>query len=119
MTTKAKKVSAHDFCVAWMQSETVAEVAEKTGLKPGTVSQRASALRSKGVPLKFFAKKSPRNDYNALAELVKGMESDTDTEARQAREAKKSSRNAVSEPEVEEYDDSEYDDSDFVQDDDE
>ena len=119
MTDKAKKVSAHDFCVAWMQSETVAEVAEKTGLKPGTVSQRASALRSKGVPLKFFAKKSPRNDYNALAELVKGLESDDDTEARETREARKSSRNAVSEAEAEDFDDEDFDDEDFVDEDDE
>lgn len=98
MSTKATKVSAHDFCVAWMESETVAEVAEKTGLKPGTVSQRASSLRGKGVPLKFFAKKSPRNDYNALAALVKDMESDTDTEARETREAKKAAKKSTPAP---------------------
>ena len=87
--TKAKKVSAHDFCVAWMTSETVAEVVAKTGLKPGTVSQRASSLRGKGVELKFFAKKSPRINYADLASLVAGMESSADTEDRKARAKKK------------------------------
>ena len=49
---RAKPVAAKEFIRIYQASESVAEVAEKTGLTVHTVSQRASTYRKKGVPMR-------------------------------------------------------------------
>lgn len=52
--TKEKRVRVEmtDFITAWEQSGTVAEVAEKLGIKTTSVMARASKYRSLNIPLK-------------------------------------------------------------------
>ena len=72
---RAKPVAAKRFITIYQASESVAEVAEKTGLTVHTVSQRASTYRKKGVPLKAMPNSgvTTRNDWNELAELAREL----------------------------------------------
>ena len=117
------KCTNDDFVVHWMTSTSVAEVAEKSGLKESTCTQKASTLRSKGVPLKKFARKTGGVDYEALAAKVKSLESDVDKKARLKREAKEAKDEAAkAAAEADDAEDTEDDDAedfeDFDEDDD-
>ncbi|MAI04082.1 MAG: hypothetical protein CMA07_00005 [Euryarchaeota archaeon] len=72
---RAKPVAAKRFITIYQASESVAEVAEKTGLTVHTVSQRASTYRKKGVPLKAMPNSGStvRNDWGELAELARSL----------------------------------------------
>ncbi len=72
---RAKPVNAKRFITIYQASESVAEVAEKTGLTVHTVSQRASTYRKKGVPLKAMPNSGStvRNDWEELAELARTL----------------------------------------------
>jgi transposase len=48
---RAKPVAAKEFKTIYQASESVAEVAEKTGLTVHTVSQQASTYRKRGYSL--------------------------------------------------------------------
>jgi transposase len=56
------RVSPEDFVRAWQESQSLSEVARKTGLSISTVSARAQTYRRKGVRLKPF----PRRLYPPL-----------------------------------------------------
>ena len=118
------KCTNDDFVVHWMTSTSVTEVAEKSGLKESTCTQKASTLRSKGVPLKKFARKIGGVDYEALAAKVKSLESDVDKKARLKREAKEAKDEAAAAEgedteEAEEAEEAEEDFEDFDEDEEE
>jgi len=72
---RAKPVAAKEFITIYQASESVAEVAEKTGLTVHTVSQRASTYRKKGVPMRAMPNTGTtvRNDWNELAALARTL----------------------------------------------
>ena len=72
---RARPVAAKEFITIYQASESVAEVAEKTGLTVHTVSQRASTYRKRGVPLKAMPNSGStvRNDWAELAELARTL----------------------------------------------
>jgi len=72
---RAKPVAAKEFIRIYQASESVAEVAEKTGLTVHTVSQRASTYRKKGVPMRAMPNTGTtvRNDWKELAELARTL----------------------------------------------
>ena len=65
------KFTPEAFIKLWQTSESIREVAEKTGLTPGGANSRAQLYRKNGVQLKRFPKGSsgPRLDYKSLAKL--------------------------------------------------
>ena len=70
---RAASVPAAQFIEIYQTSESVAEVAEKTGLATHTVSQRASTYRKKyGIPLKQMPNTGTgaRNDWDELRALA-------------------------------------------------
>jgi hypothetical protein len=70
---KKTRVAPEDFVKAWQKSESIAEVAEATGLALGSCSQKATLLRKNKVPLKKFARAGKVTDYGALADLAKSL----------------------------------------------
>lgn len=68
-------VSAEDFVIAWQQSSSVKEVAQKLNLDPRVVDYRGKYYRRHGVPLKRFPRLRKRQyDWDELAELARRME---------------------------------------------
>lgn len=62
-------VSPREFIRIWQESESLAEVAKRTGIAPIYASTRASYYRNqKGVPLKRFHRKA--EDWKGLAEYA-------------------------------------------------
>lgn len=59
--------SAIAFCKIWQAATSVAEVAEKTGMKTGAASGRAVQYRKHGVPLKHFERHGGGNAYDWAA----------------------------------------------------
>lgn len=52
MSEKRVRVGGESFITAWESSNSVAEVAEKTGIKVTSIMARASKYRSQGIALK-------------------------------------------------------------------
>lgn len=66
-----KSVTPEEFVRAWQASGSLAEVAEKTGLRPESVKARGYRFRKKGVPLREFAAAGrPATDWEALRQLA-------------------------------------------------
>ena len=59
------------FIVVWQESQTLDEVAEKTGLSKTSASTRAAGLRARGVELKLYPRGRQQvgniEDYRELA----------------------------------------------------
>lgn len=68
------RVDLNTFITAWEGSSNVAEVAQKTGLKPTSVTVRANKLRAApyNIPLKAFARAGggARIDVSAAKALL-------------------------------------------------
>lgn len=64
-------VSHETFVAAWENSETQAQVMEKTGMKKPAVEHRAARLRRLGVNLKRYSNTGPVVDVAALNKLIK------------------------------------------------
>ena len=65
----SKKIGPEEFIKVWQTSDSLADVATKTGLANNSVRSRGIYYRKKGVPLKKLA--GPyRNDWKALAEYA-------------------------------------------------
>jgi len=67
-----QKVDARTFVEAWQTSNSVDEVAQKTGLPKKYCSSRASTYRKRGVPLKRMTH-TPRGgeDWQELADFAR------------------------------------------------
>ena len=96
--TKVKRVFVDRlaFLEACETSDSAKEVAEKLGMKPGTVLARASKLRSENIPVKNFkrgatARVNAEDSYALLAKL-RGCTID---EVKAAGMARTSSRETV------------------------
>lgn len=72
MTTHSRLTPA-EFIQAWQTSETLAEVAEKTGLPKNNCYSRAGYYRTKGVPLKKITAKK-KNPWSDLIELAASIQ---------------------------------------------
>jgi hypothetical protein len=68
--SKKSSVSAEDFVRAWQQSESVAEVVEKTGSTVAAVYMRAKTYRKRGIALKTFRPRTDKLDVQALQKLA-------------------------------------------------
>ena len=82
-TERAPKVAAAEFIEIYQTSESVAEVAERTGLATHTVSQRASLYRKKhGIALKQMpnAGSGARNDWDELRALAARLRPEEESE---------------------------------------
>jgi len=79
----AQKITFRDFVLIWLQSTSVAEVAEKTGLTINSVRAKATALRKAGVKLEKKARHTTPLDVSGLNAIIdnscKAIEDDTDT----------------------------------------
>ena len=90
---RAAPVDAKTFIEVYQTSESVAEVAERTGLATHTVSQRASLYRKKhNIALKQMpnAGAGARNDWDelrALADSLRPEEESEDADDSDATEA--------------------------------
>jgi transposase len=72
--TTRKQVEDIAFVRAVQTSATLDEVAEKTGLKKGSIQTRCSTYRKKGIPLKLFPKGGGKSmDVEGLASLAKEL----------------------------------------------
>lgn len=69
------QVSARQFIEAWQTSETIAEVADKTGLGYQNVFSRAKRFREKGIPLKDL---TTRESVDDLADFARDFLEDND-----------------------------------------
>lgn len=67
------KVDNETFVEIWQRARSLDEVVERTGMRRYTASHRAWWLRTKGVPLKPFAK---GRSYYELAELARATNED-------------------------------------------
>ncbi len=80
---RAASVTAAQFIEIYQTSESVAEVAEKTGLATNTVSQRASLYRKKhNIALKQMpnAGAGARNDWDELRALAARLRPEEESE---------------------------------------
>lgn len=61
--------SAEEFIRCWQTSSSTLEVAEKLGMRRGSVIERSLAYRREGIPLKEYDARTrpPHNDLVALA----------------------------------------------------
>jgi len=72
--TKQRSVTPEEFVRAWQASKSLAEVAEKTGMRVESVRARGFRFRKKGVPLHSFgATGRPATDWEALKKLAKEL----------------------------------------------
>ena len=62
-------ISAEQFIKAWQGAKSIDSVCRELGITKKSASERASRLRSKGVPLQYFSK-TRIMDYDELAELA-------------------------------------------------
>lgn len=70
-----KECTPEQFVMAWQESNSVAEVSEKTGIPTATASGRARDYRVHGIPLKMMHKAGKRLlDVKALTKLAKKTE---------------------------------------------
>ncbi len=70
-----KTVSDEDFVIAYRDSKSMTEVAEKTGLKLATVIQKTTRFRKLGVPLpRFDRKKGGRKKVVDVVNLKRLLE---------------------------------------------
>jgi len=67
------KVSHMEFIKAWQSSESNNDVLLKLGMNRTTASQRASALRSKGIPLKKMPYGNRKPDWASMAEYARQL----------------------------------------------
>lgn len=65
-----KHISAEKFVKTWQTCSTVDEVATVLNLKRASCILRAVAFRKKGIPLKYYTRKT-RLDIGALVILAK------------------------------------------------
>jgi len=71
---KRRSVTPEDFVRAWQSSKSLAEVAEKTGMRTESVRARGFRFRKKGVPLKSLSTAGrPATDWEALKKLAKEL----------------------------------------------
>lgn len=63
-------MKAEEFIKVWQKAKSLEEVVRRTGLQPKSASNRASVLRSKGIPLQKFREGTTASvaDLKALAE---------------------------------------------------
>jgi hypothetical protein len=66
-----QKVSPEEFVRIWQESDTIDQVAARTGYRRNAAKQRASNYRVRGVPLKQMPLGHPPLDYAALAALAR------------------------------------------------
>jgi len=88
-----KQLMAEEFVRIWQTSNSVQEVAEKTGYKSTTLSVKANSLRRMGIPLKkysrntgggsprFFPRKEDTDRIDALKLLAEAYQKDTSEES--------------------------------------
>lgn len=73
MQNANKAMSHEDFSRAWKSSKSVKEVEEKTGLLFKEASNRAAALRKRGVELKKFSNRQ-KIDVAGINAMLKAMD---------------------------------------------
>jgi len=71
---RGKRLSAEEFVTAWMESHTIEEVVERTGMQRAAINQRIYGLRKKGVKLPRLSRLSRAIDVDGLNELIKRYE---------------------------------------------
>ena len=76
--SKKKKCTPREFVEAWQSSESVPEVAEKTGLTIPACRGRVSSYRKHGVPLRKMRTGAGRKktDWSALADFAREVSSE-------------------------------------------
>ncbi len=92
------RVPLTTFIQAWESSDSVAQVAEKTGLKQNSVQARASKYRSQGIPLKEMPRgggaKLDIAEAQALLAKLRGVAVETVKEAADEAEVERAERKA-------------------------
>jgi hypothetical protein len=81
--TKSIRISDVDFVTAYQACDNRQEVADITGLLPGSVSVRSGELRKRGVNLKRFVRKGntgQRTDVSGLNDLIGELSPQTEEE---------------------------------------
>lgn len=74
LMAQRKSVTPEEFVRAWQGSSSMAEVAEKTGLRVESVRARGHRFRKRGVPLKKLAAQGrPATDWEALKKLAQEL----------------------------------------------
>lgn len=69
-----RSVSPEEFVRAWQTSDSLAQVAERTGLKLETARARGRRFRKRGIPLKRFGGQGrPATDWEALKKLAEEL----------------------------------------------
>jgi len=63
------RLPVEDFIVAWQKASCLNDVAMRTGLTRQQASAKATALRSRGVPLKRFTQRTEK-DRKRLSEIA-------------------------------------------------
>jgi len=73
---KRYDVTPEEFVRAWMQAETLDDVAQKLAMPKAIVAARASHYRSMGLPLKTLNRKRPsrRLDLERLKQIIADYE---------------------------------------------
>ena len=67
-------VTPEEFVRAWQTAKSLAEVAERTGLKLETARARGRRFRKRGIPLKSFAGQGrPATDWESLKRLAEEL----------------------------------------------
>jgi len=64
------KVNPQEFVLAWQESDTIDDVAERLGMNKMSVRQRAYSYRRKGVPLKSMRTGANKVDWESLKALA-------------------------------------------------
>ncbi|MBA4190924.1 MAG: hypothetical protein C0467_23290 [Planctomycetaceae bacterium] len=68
------ELTPRDFVLAWESSQSLKEVAEKTGIKASIAAARASLYRSRGINLKKFKQgRKPQDSVEELNKLIEEM----------------------------------------------
>ena len=72
------RYTAEEFIKIWISSNSLSEVAEKTGYDPRTLSVRAAQYRKRGVKLPKFVRLAGRSnrDWEKLAELAEKLKAE-------------------------------------------
>ena len=76
---RMKTVTDQQFVAAWNSSTSRDEVAQKTGLAPASVTDRAAALRRKGYDLPKWGKSKMTKPSQVAAQPASAPEDDTQT----------------------------------------
>lgn len=75
----ATRVNPQEFVLAWQESETIDDVAERLGMNKMSVRQRAYSYRRKGVPLKSMRTGANKVDWESLVALANASAPPTTT----------------------------------------